>query len=86
MQRFVGDGFEMVGGGGAEFCGEFGTGAGTKLLGVDAKAQAVLFGGSEDAAGFGDGEGVVVAEGVAVAGKALLCATSGISSSRIQRT
>ncbi len=42
LQSFFGDGFEMVGGGGAEFRGKFGACAGSELFGVNAEAEAVL--------------------------------------------
>ena len=44
LEGFVGDGFEMVGGGCAEFGCEVGTGAGAELLGVNAESEAVLRG------------------------------------------
>ena len=67
LESFFGDGLEVVGGRGSEFGGQGGAGAGTKLLGVDAKAEAMLLRSSKDGAVFVDGEGVIVAEGVAIA-------------------
>ncbi len=80
-----GRGFKMVGGARAQLGGQSGSGAGAKLLGVHAQFQAMGAGGGEHSARFFHGEGVVVAKGVAEA-RQLEAATSGISSSAIQRT
>src|SRR5262249_55007975 len=58
---------QMVGGGGAQFCGKARAAKWTKLLGVDFQEIAKFFGASEDAAAFCEGEGAFFTEDIAKA-------------------
>ena len=84
QKSLFGDGFEMVGGRGP-IRGEGCAGAWTELLGVDADSELVLLRSGEDGAAFVDGEGVVVAKGVAES-RQLSPTTSGMNSSATKRT
>ena len=67
VERLRGRGFKMIRGARAQLGGQSGSGAGAKLLGVQAQLQAVGARCGEHNARFLHREGVVVAEGVAEA-------------------
>ena len=70
VKSFFGDGFEMVGCGGAEFGGEVCASAWNQNCSAWMRSlRSCFFALRKDGAAFVDGEGVIVAEGVAVLGE-----------------
>lgn len=60
---------EMVGGGGAQFGGKFGSAKGNYLVGMEFEVEALFFGGLQEAAGLLDGENALLTEDVAKLGE-----------------
>ena len=65
-QRFFGRCLQVIGGRGAQLCSQCGTCARSKLLGVHANAETVLFRRFHHNARFFNGECMIVAERIAV--------------------